>query len=238
MGKKLITDEIENLLQPPLGQNNFTEIFTKILHWRSSGNILSKIAINPDGVHEFLFSPVAEIGGVSVFLAELSKNDFPNTALLILTHRDISKKFPYCILIFISSDKTSALLCWGKYRSKTKTEIRTCIHNSTNHSSQMALTLSELLIDLSETDFDEPHTFYMVDKINTAFLKESDITDTFSKLSNQLKIIREKYTDAAEVARKNLDYKTCNKFNTLKDKISELSKNIARDIDQWNKLIK
>lgn len=238
MGKKLIIDEIENLLQPPLGQNQFAEIFTKVLHWRRPENFPLKIEINPDGAREFLFTPIAEIGGVSVLLTELTNNDFPDSALLTLTHRDISKKIPYSILIFISSDKNSALLSWAKYKSKTKQEIRTCIHKSSEQSEQLALTLSELLIDLADIEFDEPHTLRVVEKINTAFLKESDIAETFSKLTNQLRIIREKYSDAADVARKKFDYKNCDKLNELADNISELSKNVVREYERWSKLVK
>lgn len=236
MGKKLIIDEIEHYLKPPLNSNSFTEIFIKILHWLGPEQMVSRITVKPDTLNEFTFSPIAERSGFFVLLTELRQSHLPEPKLLAQIHKNISQKFHHHLLIFISADRNSAMLSWAKHKTGANQEIRTCLYKNGTQSRAMAITLKELLIDLSESEFDEPHILHIIEKVHTAFVKENDVTETFNKLANQLRILIEKYSDLADMAKKDFDYKNCDKYNALANEILEFSKNLNRNYERWKKI--
>ncbi len=166
----VIEERIQPLLDSPQLRGNLTPLFCEVLGWGRPQEMARSFQISIPEHPEVTLTPVAQLGGLPVFLVDWPSSRLPNVVDRRTVHKALELRHHEHLLVYVTADGLNAAFVYARSRQSSKIELRTLPYTiglsartTIEQLGRLALTLDEL------GPTGQPPITAVLDKLDRAF---------------------------------------------------------------------
>ncbi|MCX7905993.1 MAG: hypothetical protein N2561_00430 [Bacteroidetes bacterium] len=177
--------DLQQPFKQPLGV--LRQLFWETLLWERTNDARVNLSVGEPVNEGLTLHPVAQAGGLPVFLVEWKLEKLPGVTARRAVYRALATTYAEHLLCYVTSDQRQLAFVWAKRRPDGKTELRTLpyeVGSPARTTIERLAFLQSSLKELAQYPDGRPPITAVTDKLHEAFSVEAVTKQFYQEIAN------------------------------------------------------